>query len=249
MGVTKKIAPENKQDLLMAIERCPELLTPKFKLMFLRAEVFDTKLAVDRYVTYWKRQVKLLGENAFKPLTAENCLQEADYKFMRDGMCHIIPLADRIGFFLSPENFTPETMDQGVLTRCMYYAFHTVLENETVQKKGFIAILNLKGLSVSNMPFRISQALQFMFGNVPIRTSSIVSTSVPRFFSFFWMAFYPLIPAKIQKRIFFISGNTAHVLKRLQKNGLKQEELPTAVGGYLEITPGAWFEKRRVAGK
>ena len=41
-----KTPPSEKQALCQAEEKCPELLTEKFKLMFLRCEAFDIDVSI-----------------------------------------------------------------------------------------------------------------------------------------------------------------------------------------------------------
>jgi hypothetical protein len=41
----EKLAADTKQNLLQAQERCPELLTHDFKLLFLRCEVFNADVS------------------------------------------------------------------------------------------------------------------------------------------------------------------------------------------------------------
>lgn len=41
----EKLATDSKKTLLQAQERCPELLTHDFKLMFLRCEVFNADVS------------------------------------------------------------------------------------------------------------------------------------------------------------------------------------------------------------
>ena len=58
------IADENKKDWTMALQKCPELCDDKFKLMFLRCEVFNCDKAAKRIVKYWKKRVELFGEDS-----------------------------------------------------------------------------------------------------------------------------------------------------------------------------------------
>lgn len=42
----KKLPEDSKQSLLQAEEKCPELVTEKFKLIFLRSEVFNADVSI-----------------------------------------------------------------------------------------------------------------------------------------------------------------------------------------------------------
>jgi hypothetical protein len=45
----EKLAADTKKNLLQAQERCPELLTRDFKLLFLRCEVFNADVSIILY--------------------------------------------------------------------------------------------------------------------------------------------------------------------------------------------------------
>ncbi len=64
------IPTDQKTDWLNAIQKCPDIVcTDEFRLMFLRCEILDAKLAAERIVRYWKKRVEIFGEDkAYLPL-------------------------------------------------------------------------------------------------------------------------------------------------------------------------------------
>jgi hypothetical protein len=79
-----------REELRMAQERCPKLLTKGFKLLFLRTEILDPVRAAKRYVKYWQLRVKLFGEErAFLPLMLGGAFsEETDMDLLQCGIVH-----------------------------------------------------------------------------------------------------------------------------------------------------------------
>jgi hypothetical protein len=57
----EKLSADEKKNILLAHEKCPELVADDFKLMFLRCEVYNADLAAKRYAAYWDKRVELFG--------------------------------------------------------------------------------------------------------------------------------------------------------------------------------------------
>ncbi|KAL7526693.1 hypothetical protein ACHAXR_001604, partial [Thalassiosira sp. AJA248-18] len=65
----EKLPDEKKAGWLKAKEKCPTLVGEEHRLMFLRCEVFNEKLAAQRIGNYWNRRIELFGNTrAFKPM-------------------------------------------------------------------------------------------------------------------------------------------------------------------------------------
>jgi len=142
-----KIPIQDKAVLMRAMKECPDVVNDKHKLMFLRCEVFNADLAAKRFVRYWTKRLEYFGEKkAFKKLTLANVYDEDESEVaLRRGFYSIIPVRHSSGRFiiyadpgkLDRTLYTPE-----MLVRAVWYITHAVLEDEEVQKKGVIAILN-----------------------------------------------------------------------------------------------------------
>ena len=64
-----KLPDDSKAGWLQAQEKCSALVDDEHRLMFLRCEVFNTKLAAKRICNYWNKRIELFGQTrAFKPL-------------------------------------------------------------------------------------------------------------------------------------------------------------------------------------
>jgi hypothetical protein len=82
--------------------KCPQLITnDNFKLVFLRCEQFNAKLAAERFVQYWEKRVEIFGaERAFLPLTLQTtsgALDEDDKAALRHGFVRLVPAKDPVG--------------------------------------------------------------------------------------------------------------------------------------------------------
>mmetsp|Transcript_13722 Transcript_13722/g.20769 ORF Transcript_13722/g.20769 Transcript_13722/m.20769 type:complete len:213 (+) Transcript_13722:930-1568(+) len=69
-------AIEHKESFQRALLQCPEQLSDKEKLRFLRRVDFDPKAAAERMVGYWERRLSVFGpEYCYLPFTLEGALQ------------------------------------------------------------------------------------------------------------------------------------------------------------------------------
>lgn len=244
------IPAEKKTHLLMAEERCPELLTPAFKLIFLRCDTFKAKKAAKRMAEYWESRVTVFGhEVAFKPLTIANCLKEEDYHYFCGGVASVIELGDRTGVVSVPRNHNNHTKESTSMMRCLFYLYQSILEDdERVQRKGIITIQTMQGFGIHQLDRNFPKVVECMNG-FPARVTAYHMCYAPLFIMVLWRVVAPILPSIIRKRVHFHGGSKEQVLRRLgQQWGVPIEKLPKDMGGPVVIDPAEWFEQRRRAG-
>jgi hypothetical protein len=136
---------DKKKSLLQAQETCPQLLTDDFKLLFLRCEVFNAKLAAKRYVQYWDKRVVIFGPvKAFQPLTLNEALSE-DQLALESGVINLMEgLHDQMGravLYLDPSKRDMSGYSRESLCRAVWYYYHVALEKyERAQKHGVVLV-------------------------------------------------------------------------------------------------------------
>jgi CRAL/TRIO domain len=215
--------------------------------------------AAKRYARYWDKRVEVFGAaRAFRPLTVESMQGgDGDMRPMEIGSMQIIrrpktdPTADErdILYFdsgrLEPTQYTRES---GV--RAFWYFFHSLLEDEQVQKKGLICINYAGTLANRNRdPCFARMCVSSLTGCIPIRLSVFHGCHLPPIFRLAARFFMLLIGERMRKRVVAHYGQTQQVLAIMeQKYGIPRSVLPTDMGGDLEMDIMAWLQERRAAG-
>ena len=69
----------------------------KLRLMFLRADHFDAKLAASRFVKFLDGKLEIFGEEILTRTIRMNDLNEIDMKALKQGATGILPVRDRGG--------------------------------------------------------------------------------------------------------------------------------------------------------
>uniref|UniRef100_A0A7S1FTJ5 CRAL-TRIO domain-containing protein n=2 Tax=Corethron hystrix TaxID=216773 RepID=A0A7S1FTJ5_9STRA len=249
----KNIPDEEKSCLLQAQERCPQLLTDGFKLMFLRSEVFHIDLATKRYVRYWEKRVDVFGpEKAFLPLTVDGALRD-DHFTLTKGFMNMTGKCDPSGrsiLFGDPSKMDPGAYEAKSMCRALWYILHSLLENEETQKKGVVFLLwphNFKPWQLDKKLLKMNS--ESVRACIPLRVSALHVCHPPKIFAIVFPILKMFMGEVLRKRFRLHSGNTEEVLKNLEKWGLTRDIVASPIGGDVEIDMHGWIAKRRAAGK
>lgn len=243
----KKIPLCDKKCLLGAEERCPELLTPAFKLMFLRTDVFRADDAAQRYAKYWTKRVDVFGpEVAYKRLTLKSCLKDEDYKLWPSA--HVMRVGGRVTRFTQTrvlddmEDYTYES-----LARVTWYQLHAVLDDEDVQKRGAVILIDFSNSRGSKKTREHHlKLLRSIDKSIPLRFSCAHLVFAPRWFSAVWSMVKWALSKHQTQRVRIHCGDYDKVMSRLKQFGITREELPKEMGGDLILDSDAWLKGRRL---
>jgi hypothetical protein len=97
MELSKHIT-RGKESYMQAEAQNKEYVTRhKFRLMFLRAEMFDARLAAGRMVRFFEEKKKLFGPEKLTKEIKLSDLDKDDQKFLNRGVAQILPQRDRAG--------------------------------------------------------------------------------------------------------------------------------------------------------
>ncbi len=254
-----KIPKENKQEWLSALRRCPDLCnTDKFKLMFLRCEVFNTKLAAERIMNYWKHRTFLFGkELAYQSLTlGPNGPFQNDDKALKEiawiRTLNQRDLAGRPIIFGDPSRLPVDhsSYDNAGVVRAMWYYIHSFLGDETAHRKGVVMLIYPKHISMGTMNRSLAKMhAESIKGCIPIRISAIHICHPPKVLDLVFPIVKVLMGPRLRKKIRLNSGSDESVLKKFDtKFGISSNKVPTELGGSLVLDHEQWLEDRMKRG-
>ena len=249
-----------KHDALqMAQRRCPELLTDAFKLQFLRCECFDAVKAAQRYCAYWEKRLELFGdERAFAPFTLQS--MEGDMKPLQIGALQVIRRSktaapdsnadERDILYMDSSKLEPGAYTRESGCRAFWYLFHSLLEDEQVQKRGLIVLAYSANFKNRNRDSAFTRmCLASMQGCLPIRMSAFHVCHSPPIFHFVSKILLCLIGERLRKRVLPHAGKYEKVVELLvSKYDIPTSCIPTDMGGQHKLNQQAWLDERRAMG-
>jgi CRAL/TRIO domain len=236
--------------------KCPQLIANDFKLVFLRCEQFNAKLATERFVQYWEKRVEIFGaERAFLPLTLQTtsgALDEDDKAALRHGFVRLVPAKDPVGraiLFADSSRQEANKNDRLRTVRAMWYVMHAALEDVETQKVGVVLISDPRKAKFSQTDSKLDQLMiSSIRGCLPVRVSGIHLCHMPTFFSIIFPIIKVFLGQKLRQRITLHQGSVEHVLDRLQAYGLTRDHLPEQLGGTVPLDQEKWVDDRMKAG-
>jgi CRAL/TRIO domain len=234
--------------------KCPQLLSNDFKLVFLRCEQFNAKLAAERFVQYWQNRVEIFGaERAFLPLSLQSgALDKDDIAALRHGFVRLVPTKDPAGraiLFADPSRQEANKNNRLRTVRAMWYVMHVALEDVETQKVGVVLISDPRRAKFSQTDSKLDQLMiSSIRGCLPVRVSGMHLCHMPTFFSIIFPIIKVFLGKKLRQRIILHQGSVEHVLDRLQVYGLTRDKLPDQLGGTVPLDQEKWVEDRMKAG-
>jgi CRAL/TRIO domain len=244
---TKTSSARNKmKDIVGTDPKYPEwALKEDFVRMFLRCEVYNTELAVVRYVRYWEKRIEIFGpDRAYQPLTSSIDVvgnsqpnnDEGEWEVANAGVINIINRSnDRTYLFLNPSRFDMTKYTRIGFVRTFWCIVHKVLmECHDVQKRGLICLSYPANAKLSQFDRHLMKMiLDSLQGNLPVRLSAIHVCHPPLFFSkVIWPILQLLMSRRTRQRILVHSGSYDSVLETLTtQNSFSIDDLPQDIGG------------------
>lgn len=239
--------------LHQAHTKCPHLLTNDFKLKFLRAEIFNVKLALKRYVNYWHQRLVLFGPaKAFQDMTLSQAL-ENDLGSLGIGFARYVGEhpSGRAIVLMDPSRLDGIAYDRDSLGRAIWYTYHAMVERPGVQQKGVIVIWRLSdfhmGLLDRKLVKKMSKCLQ---GALPVRISAIHMCDPPTIFKIIMPIVNVFLMERVRRRLkFHWSRGRGTMMGQLERYGLGKDVLPMELGGSVVLYHDEWLKKRATQGK
>jgi len=232
-----KIPDKKKKALQQALIECPDVVNDSHKLMFLRCEVFNAKLAAKRLVKYWAKRLEIFGKSkAFKPLTYANIYNDVDDTSLRIVMFRSISGLDKTGrglAFGDPSTLDPTKYAREDLIKSFWYIIHAGLEgNISAQQKGVILLCYTRHVKMSHVDNKmLKMAAYAILGFIPMRISAFHIIYPPFFVKIILPFIGFLLGPRLKKRIRFHSGSDEDIFKSLENFGIAMESIPVEIGG------------------
>jgi hypothetical protein len=144
----QKIRHKPTYDLAITI-RADYVWDPKLRLMFLRADRFDPKLAAKRLIRFMDMKLKLFGRNKLCQWHIGIADLDDDARFiLESGIFQCLPRRDSRGRVVavvsSNDHMRLQRTAQSTL-QAVFYSYLCVSEDETNQKMGFVSIVYCLG--------------------------------------------------------------------------------------------------------
>mmetsp|Transcript_27368 Transcript_27368/g.57098 ORF Transcript_27368/g.57098 Transcript_27368/m.57098 type:complete len:372 (-) Transcript_27368:88-1203(-) len=237
-----KIDPKKKIGCTLAEEKCPGLCEADFKLVFLRCEVFQVKLAVNRWIKYWDLRHKVFGDKkAFLPMTLEGAMKGSEKAISSSYMAVAEGVTDPDGRAIVMMDYREEAGDLSdeELFKAVFYHSHVAVSSQSAQKRGVICFFKTVDNYFDGRPklWKLSAALGK--GSFPARVSAVHFVKPPTFIKVVVKVMKILLGPKLRSRIYVHSGSMDEILESLSGYGLGLKMLPSAFGGNLSFSPPA----------
>lgn len=247
----EKIPSDQRQNAILAEDKCPDIVNTSFKLMFLRCEVFNADLAAKRYVKYWNKRVEIFGlDRAFQPLTVEHMTKE-DIIAGEAGFANVImqDKDNRAILFVDPSKHTRNNYQTENMIHMVWYKLHTILEeSEYTQKRGIILMAYPHHAELANLDRTLlKQVFSSLQACIPIRLSVLHICRPPSIFKIVWPIASVFMSKRTKQRLKIHTGSQEDVLKVLvSKFQLDPKFIPVDLGGKYIVNPKDWMDKRRL---
>jgi CRAL/TRIO domain len=249
--------PQGQQNAIQLAERtCPEIASLPFRLAFLRAEVFNAKLAAQRYGLYWVKRIEIFGnERAFQPIILKNMTQNEIALGFKSQLGHILTdtQTGRKIFYADCSKICRASMSNMDMIRIVWYILHTFVDDIESQKKGAILMTNAKNYSFSQFGIDFcKQLVESIKGCVPVRLSAFHVLHPPTFVRYVYPIISIVLNQRIRQRMLIhtFSTDDQKILKRLKnKYGMNPNDLPKQIGGSVELNTEKWLAEQLAAGK
>jgi len=222
-----EIPLHQKMSLVKAQRINPNLVDKKQKAVFLRWADFNVRKAAARYVKYWNNRQELFGDDAFFPLTLDRALTKEN-AIMLSHPHRILTQKDNYGRAIiwgDPVPYNRAIHSKESVLRCFWYNIHNALEDEAVQQKGFILIVDVRNGDISKHFDRAAEKLKFHSINecLPMKLKS-VHIIRPSTFGYLIMPIIKFIIGRILRLRFVVhTGTEKEILESFSSYGISED--------------------------
>jgi len=242
------IPTESKRSYLEALRQCPYELNANKRAAFLHREDFDAAAAAKRLVRYWEKKLELFGpERCYVPLTLERSMGDKEVVVLSNGVMSLLPDKDNSGraLIVIRNALADKNLPVEVFLRAFWYVSHCALEDPETQKRGYVYLLNSKGMTFGKINFKlISGVTELEKTYLPARMRATHHCFPPNFLR----AISPIVKAiagrRLRSRMCIHGGSDQTVLEQLSKYGITPDRLPREFGGTLDFQPSRWMIDR-----
>ena len=218
---------KKKANYLLAKEKCPAECDDNFKLIFLRCELFNIKLAVQRWLKYWDSRVETFGpEQAFLPLANTTLAATTALQYLQ----YSPNITDPDGRAILAQNMWLEANNEissEEFLQAVWYQLHAVLkQDESIQKRGIVIyVRGVENFSDWRVQFtgKLFQQIQTA---LPIRLCGFHIMNPLSFINIVMKIIRPLAGKKLRKSFHIHNADsTAGLIQSLKKFGLNKDTL------------------------
>ena len=203
-----------------------------------------------RYIKYWEKRVEAFGPiHAFQPLTLNGPLKNDMVALELGALVIIRRKSARDILYFDPSKLDKTKYTRESALRSFWYFFHALFEDVEVQKRGIIILNYNANYKNSNRdPPYTKMCFDTIKGALPLRMSAIHGTHVPYFYGCVISLVMIFLGERLRKRIIVHNGTNDEVNAALELYGIHVQDIPTDMGGFLELDVRSWLVERRNAG-
>lgn len=226
----------------------------RFRLMFLRADLFDARKAAERLVLFFEKKLRFYGPATLVRSILMSDLCDDDITTLKSGVFQILPSRDRSGrpiLFLC-SNCGPKLYTSPLsFLRCWWYSVIAAFEeDEENQKRGAVVIVWWMDY-LRREPDLTPEVRKEVFGAIrwlPIRPYNSMHICVDDSISKHLLARVQiaLSPPEIRYNYKIHAGGLTEVLYHLMSFGIPVDAIPVSVSGTIKTKDFLkWIVRRK----
>uniref|UniRef100_A0A7S1D342 EF-hand domain-containing protein n=1 Tax=Cyclophora tenuis TaxID=216820 RepID=A0A7S1D342_CYCTE len=246
-----QIKEGKKKAFLIAMEKNPDKIDDKHKLMFLRAELFNSKKAAARCCRHWDFLLEMFGpEKAFLPMTQEGALRD-DLEILKVPFFSDTGVKDAYGqhiMFLDLRSNDMTKFEYRAVCRCATYVLWNRLEKDEEAQTNGVVVQGLPPLSPRTWNAKISRHMfLYVRYGAPMRLASGQALHPPKLISIMFRV-GRILAGELSTRLKIFAGKSnEEVLAKLKAAGVDKDKVPEVAGGTLVLDRKKYIREMLVA--
>mmetsp|Transcript_77760 Transcript_77760/g.116955 ORF Transcript_77760/g.116955 Transcript_77760/m.116955 type:complete len:513 (+) Transcript_77760:269-1807(+) len=213
-----------------------------FRLMFIRSEKYDPKLAAVRLITHFAIKQDLFGSGEILGREIRlSDLSQDDMTSLESGFMQVLPTRDAAGrsiFCVAPSHKKYKTPEN--LARSAWYVFTTTLRDEETQKKGVVMVVYNTGKVPKAEEMKIMGRIHRTRQGIPKRIVGGHYCYSDASLRPFVAGMRLFLDKEVRNRLRAHYGTHDDLLFKLQTFGINTKDHPMADNGILSL---AWHQE------